>query len=114
MELTALYEESCEYDAAVQTLGRVEPANEQAHAALMRLHALSERLAEALATYGRLEEVLSREFGAKPGSATRRLREESSQPTRLWQPLQRGRNHGRLLSTTYPHQETASSGERGR
>jgi len=79
MELADLYGERGEYGPAVEALRRAvaeEPANEEAHAALMRLYALSERPAEALADYERLKEVLSRDFGAEPGATTRRLREE--------------------------------------
>jgi non-specific serine/threonine protein kinase len=78
-ELADLHEVRGEYGAAVETLRRVlaqEPANEEAHAALMRLYALRERPAEARAQYERLREILYREFGAEPGAPTRRLREE--------------------------------------
>jgi predicted ATPase len=49
----------------------------------MCLYALSERRAEALAQYKRLEEVLSRELGAEPGAASRHLYEEIAAGTFL-------------------------------
>ena len=78
-ELGALHEELGEYEPAIEALGRVvaaEPAQEQAHAALMRLYALSGWRAEALMQYERLREALRRDLDAEPGVASRRLREE--------------------------------------
>lgn len=77
VELGALYENRGEYEKGIQTLkGAVErhPApDEEAHARLMRLYALSGRRLEALRLYERLRHKLSRELGVHPADATRRL-----------------------------------------
>jgi DNA-binding SARP family transcriptional activator len=78
-KLAALYEERGEFGPAVETLRRAvteEPTNEEAHAGLMRLYAVSDRRREALAQYERLREVLSGQLGTEPNAATQRLREE--------------------------------------
>jgi predicted ATPase/DNA-binding SARP family transcriptional activator/DNA-binding CsgD family transcriptional regulator/Flp pilus assembly protein TadD len=78
-ELASLYEEHGEYGRGVETLQRslsVEPTNEEAHAGLMRLHALSGKQKAALSQYEQLRKVLSRQFGTEPTVTTRRLREE--------------------------------------
>jgi predicted ATPase/DNA-binding SARP family transcriptional activator/DNA-binding CsgD family transcriptional regulator/Tfp pilus assembly protein PilF len=77
--LARLHEERGEYGLAAEALQSVvsqEPTNEESHASLMRLYALSDRRGEALAQYGRLRDVLSAQVGAEPSSATRRLRDE--------------------------------------
>ena len=77
--LARLREERGEYSLAAEALQSVasqEPTNEESHASLMRLYALSDRRGEAIAQYGRLREVLSVQVGAEPSSATRRLRDE--------------------------------------
>jgi DNA-binding SARP family transcriptional activator len=79
VELARLHEERGEIGPAIETLGEAvthEPTDEQAHASLMRLYALSGREAEALLQYGRLEEVLARDLGAEPAASSRVLREE--------------------------------------
>jgi predicted ATPase/DNA-binding SARP family transcriptional activator/DNA-binding CsgD family transcriptional regulator len=79
VELAELYEERGDYGQAVETLQRAlsdDPANEEVHAGLMRLYALSERQGEALAQYERLRETLSGHLGTEPGSTTRALRDE--------------------------------------
>ncbi len=79
LELAGLYEERGEYGPAIEALGRVvseEPTQEEAHAGLMRLYALSGRRHEALFQYEVLREALSRELGTEPGAASRRLHEE--------------------------------------
>ena len=81
MELAGIYEERGEYESAIEAFSRVtaeESAREEAHAALMRLYALSGNQAEALRQYERLEEVLSRELGIRPNASSRALREEIS------------------------------------
>jgi predicted ATPase/DNA-binding SARP family transcriptional activator/DNA-binding CsgD family transcriptional regulator len=77
--LALAHEERGDHGSAVEALRkatREEPTNEEAHARLMRLYALSGRKAEALRQYGRLEEALYGTLGARPGVATRRLRDE--------------------------------------
>ncbi len=79
IELSVLYEERGDYGRGIDTLQKflsVEPAGEEAHARLMRLHAHSGRRQEALAQYQRLSTVLSERFGTEPDAATRRLRDE--------------------------------------
>jgi predicted ATPase/DNA-binding SARP family transcriptional activator/DNA-binding CsgD family transcriptional regulator/Flp pilus assembly protein TadD len=79
VELAGLYEERHEHDLAIETLRKVtaaEPTSEEAHVALMRLHALSGRPERALAQYERLRDTLSRGLGTQPGASSRRLRDE--------------------------------------
>ena len=57
IELAGLYEGRGDYERGLETLRRslsVEPTHEEAHARLMRLHALSGRQAEALSQYEQL------------------------------------------------------------
>jgi DNA-binding SARP family transcriptional activator len=78
-ELAGFYEEHGEYEPAIEALRRVvaeEATNEEAHAGLMRLHALSGQRREALAQYERLRNILSRDLGTEPEAATRSLHEE--------------------------------------
>jgi hypothetical protein len=77
--LAGIYEERGENGAAIEALTTVtaeEPAHEEAHAALMRLYALSGRRTEALRQYESLEGVLFRELGVGPNASSRALREE--------------------------------------
>jgi len=60
----------------VRRLIVVEPLREDAHAWLMRLHALAGRRSEALREYERLRDLLARELDAEPGAETQRLYEE--------------------------------------
>ena len=79
LELAGLYEERAEHGLAIDALRKAiakEPTLEEAHAALMRLHALSGRPELALAQYERLRDTLSRSLGTEPGATTRRLRDE--------------------------------------
>jgi non-specific serine/threonine protein kinase len=77
--LARRHEERREHDFAAEVLREVlaeDPAREEAHVGLMRLHALRGRQGEALRQYERLEEVLSRELGVEPAATSRALREE--------------------------------------
>jgi predicted ATPase/DNA-binding SARP family transcriptional activator/DNA-binding CsgD family transcriptional regulator len=79
VELAGLYEECHEYDLAIEVLRKAtatEPTFEEAHAALMRLHAFSGRAEQALVQYERLRDTLSRGLGTQPGASSRRLRDE--------------------------------------
>ena len=79
MELAALYEEREEHAMAINALNEAineEPTLEEAHASLMRLHALSGRPERALTQYERLHDALQSGLGTQPAEATRRLREE--------------------------------------
>ena len=61
---------------AVRRLIAEEPLREQAHAWLIRLHALAGRRSEALREYQHLHELLAAELGAEPSPETQRLYEE--------------------------------------
>jgi predicted ATPase/DNA-binding SARP family transcriptional activator/DNA-binding CsgD family transcriptional regulator/Flp pilus assembly protein TadD len=79
VELAGFYEGRHEHDLAIEALRKVtaaEPTSEEAHVALMRLHALSGRPERALAQYERLRDTLSRGLGTQPGASSRRLRDE--------------------------------------
>jgi predicted ATPase/DNA-binding SARP family transcriptional activator/DNA-binding CsgD family transcriptional regulator/Flp pilus assembly protein TadD len=79
IELAGLYEERGDYGRGVETLQRslsVEPTNEEAHAGLMRLHALSGRGHEAISQYEQLSRALFGLSGTEPDVTTRRLRDE--------------------------------------
>ena len=79
MELASLYEVRDEHTSAIEALRKAveeDPTLEEAHAQLMRLHALSGRPESALAQYERLRDALQRRTGTPPTEATRRLRDE--------------------------------------
>ena len=79
VELAGLYEEHGDFKRAVETLQKIiadEPTNEEAHARLMRLYALTDREGEALLQYERLRDALSGQLGAEPSTATRKLHED--------------------------------------
>jgi predicted ATPase/DNA-binding SARP family transcriptional activator/DNA-binding CsgD family transcriptional regulator len=79
VELARTYEERAEYERGIETLQKAvseEPINEQAHAGLMRLYALSDRPGEALAQYQRLRDALSGQLDAEVSATTSRLRED--------------------------------------
>jgi predicted ATPase/DNA-binding SARP family transcriptional activator len=79
VELAALYEERGDFMPAVEALREViadEPTDEEAHARLMRLLALSGREGEVLAQYERLTDALHGQLGTEPSTATRKLRDD--------------------------------------
>src|SRR5215203_5627364 len=79
VEQSGLHEERGEYGQAAEMLQRAlseEPTNEEAHAGLMRLYALSGRPGEALRQYERLRETLCGRLGTAPGATTRALRDK--------------------------------------
>jgi predicted ATPase/DNA-binding SARP family transcriptional activator len=79
IELAGLYEERREYGRGIDTLQRTlseEPTDEEAHAGLMRLYALSGRQQEALSQYKRLRDALCGRLGREPGPTTRALHEQ--------------------------------------
>ena len=79
VELAGLYEERREHDLAIEVLLKVtaeEPTSEEAHVALMRLHALLGRPERALAQYERLRDTLSRGLGTQPAASSHSLRDE--------------------------------------
>ena len=79
LELAGLYEEREEHALAIEALRKATaraPTLEEAHVALMRLHALLGRPERALAQYERLREALHRSIGTRPAETTRRLRGE--------------------------------------
>lgn len=76
VDLGELYEERGEYDKAIQTFRNVvaqEPTDEEAHAELISLYALSGRRLEAIRQYERLCKILFEELGMQPTGAVRRL-----------------------------------------
>ena len=80
-ELAGLYEGREEHALAIEVLRKAtaeEPALEEAHASLMRLHALSGMPGSALAQYERLRDALQRGIGIRPTETTRRLRNEKA------------------------------------
>src|SRR5215210_1874964 len=79
LELAEIHEERAEFGPAIEALRRVsksEPANEGAHAGLMRLYALSGQRQWALRQYERLRENLRQHLGTEPDAASRRLCEK--------------------------------------
>jgi predicted ATPase/DNA-binding SARP family transcriptional activator/DNA-binding CsgD family transcriptional regulator len=79
IELAGLYEERDEHVLAIEALRKAtakEPTFEEAHATLMRLHALSGRPEQAVVQYERLREALSKQLGTEPGATTRALHAE--------------------------------------
>jgi predicted ATPase/DNA-binding SARP family transcriptional activator/DNA-binding CsgD family transcriptional regulator len=91
VELARTHEERGDLGRALETLQTAvteEPTLERAHAGLMRLYALLGQEGQALSQYQRLRDVLSRQLGTEPGSATRSLYEDlvsgrfSALPTR--------------------------------
>jgi predicted ATPase/DNA-binding SARP family transcriptional activator/DNA-binding CsgD family transcriptional regulator len=79
VELAELYEEHGDFTPAIEVLQKIiadGPTNEEAHAHLMRLYALSGREGDALAQYERLRDTLSRQLSAEPSTTTRKLRED--------------------------------------
>jgi predicted ATPase/DNA-binding SARP family transcriptional activator/DNA-binding CsgD family transcriptional regulator len=90
IELAELHEGRGEYAPAIETLSKAtseELTLEDAHASLMRLHALSGRPDKALAQYARLREALQRGIGTQPAETTRRLRDEIAAGKLLSAPL---------------------------
>lgn len=79
VELAGLHEEREEYEPAIEALRRVvseEPANEEAHAALMRLYAINGQRRQALLQYQRLKEALDTELEKEPDAVSERLYQE--------------------------------------
>jgi len=77
--LSRLHEGNGELDAAVAALRRVlaaEPAAEEAHAGLMRLHALADRLHESAQQYQALRKALKQHLDTEPAETTERLYQE--------------------------------------
>lgn len=77
--LTRCCEQRERYDAGIQyglrTL-RIDPARERTHRHLMRLRARSGNRTAALRQYEQCAEVLDRELGVRPATATRQLYEQ--------------------------------------
>ena len=89
IELAGLYQEREEHAPAIETLRKVtaeEPTLEEAHASLMRLHALSGNPERALAQYERLRDALQGSIGTRPAETTRRLRDEIAAGRLQWTP----------------------------
>jgi DNA-binding SARP family transcriptional activator len=78
-ELASILEARGDLDGAVRAVRRsiaAEPLREDAHAHLIRLHALAGRRSDALDDYERLRRLLADELGAEPSAQTQRLYEE--------------------------------------
>ncbi len=118
VELAGFYEERDEHWLAIEALRKAtakEPTLEEAHASIMRLHALSGRPEQALSQYERLRDALSRELGTQPGATTRRLRDEiaagrllptpSAAPSQEEQPPGAGRHNLPLPRTSFVGRE---------
>jgi predicted ATPase/DNA-binding SARP family transcriptional activator/DNA-binding CsgD family transcriptional regulator len=76
LELAELHEERAELGPAIEALRLVvksEPAQEGAHAGLIRLYALSGQRQWALRQYQRLRETLQQNLGTEPDAANRQL-----------------------------------------
>jgi predicted ATPase/DNA-binding SARP family transcriptional activator/DNA-binding CsgD family transcriptional regulator len=79
VELAGLHEERDEHGLAIEALRKAtatESTLEEAHVALMRLHAISGRPERALAQYERLRDALSRGPRTEPSDSSHRLRDE--------------------------------------
>lgn len=77
--LTELFEELRDYPKAIHTtqrLLRIDPLNENAYLALMRLHSLSDNRGQAIRVYHACAEVLRRELGVDPSPAIRAYYEQ--------------------------------------
>ncbi|HET9331657.1 MAG TPA: BTAD domain-containing putative transcriptional regulator, partial [Steroidobacteraceae bacterium] len=78
-ELAGILEAAGDLDGAVRAVSRLVAADrldEEAHARLIRLHALAGRRTEALRQYEHLRALLDAELGAEPSPETQRLVEE--------------------------------------
>lgn len=88
----SIHEGRREATPAIDVLRRVvalEPLHEEAHAALMRIYALSDRRHLAIRQYDRLRDALEREIGAEPEAIVTELYQAISLglfPAETWQP----------------------------
>jgi predicted ATPase/DNA-binding SARP family transcriptional activator/DNA-binding CsgD family transcriptional regulator len=76
LDLAGLHEEREEYGPAIDTLRQAaaeEPTRVEAHAALMRLYALTGHHYEAILQYERLRKVLREQLDEEPAAETMRL-----------------------------------------
>jgi len=79
VELAGLHEQRDEHNLAIEALRKAiakESTLEDAHVALMRLHAISGRPERALAQYERFRDALYRGLGTQPAASSRHLRDE--------------------------------------
>jgi predicted ATPase/DNA-binding SARP family transcriptional activator/DNA-binding CsgD family transcriptional regulator len=103
VELGVLYEERRDYRKGIQTLRSavaLEPTDEDVHADLMRLYALSGRRLEALRQYERLRRALTEELDTSPAGAGWRLYEQIRQGKL---PVSSSRVSARSSETPSPH-----------
>jgi DNA-binding SARP family transcriptional activator len=78
-ELASILEARGDLEGATRVVRRLvaeQPLREEAHASLIRLHALAGRRAEALREYEKLRESLAVQLGSEPSAETQRLYEE--------------------------------------
>jgi predicted ATPase/DNA-binding SARP family transcriptional activator len=103
LELARLLEARGEIEPASEVLGRLvatEPAHEEAHVALIRLHAVNGQRHEALRQYRELRAALLRELDAEPAPASQQLNAEilaGHYPARSAQPAHRAPAAGSTL-----------------
>jgi predicted ATPase/DNA-binding SARP family transcriptional activator len=78
-DLASHYERDRQFTPAIEILQRLlqhDPGREEAHAALMRVYALTGQRQQALRQYQVLKEAINREFDAEADPATQRLYQE--------------------------------------
>ena len=76
LDLAQLYEGRGEWARAIATLDRLiaeDPAHEDGHVGLMRLHAFTGQRGQAVRQWAHLREALQRDLDAEPGPDARRL-----------------------------------------
>lgn len=109
-------EHSGAYDTGIQyglRLLRIDPARERGHRQLMRLRARAGNRVAALRQYERCAEVLDRELGVAPATATRRLRDQieaDTFPGAGGEPEQEPRSRATTIDTVQEEDSHSSSG----
>ena len=79
IELSSIYQDRQEYEAALAALRKIiaaDKTHEEAHALIMRLHLLLGQRQQAVRQYLALKETLQNELGIQPEASTTRLYDE--------------------------------------